>query len=272
METITTLKMTDTTKKYRLYIDESGTHDYSKSDDIKYKYLGLLGLIISEEQNIKVLQPILQELKRMFASDPDELPVLHREEIIAKKGAFAKLRDSEIEKKFNERFLSLLRDLDYKICVVVLDKKSHFERYQKAAFHPYHYCLNVLLERYTFYLNEVNGKGDVLAEARGKKEDFALKEEYKRFYEGGTYYCKSPQIQQCLTSKEIKIKPKQKMFSGLEFADLLSLAAKLDALHSYKKIPALNDNFCKVIVEHIQNKYRSSPGGIITGFGKKLIS
>lgn len=263
--------MNNPDKKFRLYIDESGTHNYSTVDDIKHRYLSLTGFIISEKSNIETLQPRLLELKRIVANDPDELPVLHREDIINKRGVFSKLNDTVVEEQFNEVFLSILKDMEYAICVVVLDKKTHLERYQKSAFHPYHYCMNVLLERYTFYLQENGVKGDVLAEARGKKEDQALKEEYKRFYEDGTYFCKSHSIQQFLTSKEIKIKPKSKMFVGLEFTDLISLATKLDTLNCYGALPALTDNFCKIIIDNIQNKYRSSPNGITKGFGKKLI-
>jgi len=262
---------TDPSEKFRLYIDESGTHNYSTQDDIKSRYLGLTGFIVNEEANIEVLQPKLQELKRMFANDPDELPVLHREEIVNKKGVFARLNDAGFEKEFNEKFLDLIKNLDYRICAVVLDKKSHLERYQKSAFHPYHYCANVLLERYVFFLQENGYRGDVLAEARGKKEDHALKEEYKRFYENGTYFCKPAYVQQFLTSKEIKIKPKSKMFVGLEFADLLSLATKLDTLSCYGELTTLDDNFCKVVIESIQDKYRSSTNGKTKGFGKKLI-
>ena len=259
-------------KKFRLYIDESGTHDYSVADDIKHRYLGLTGIIISDKENIEVLQPRLLEMKRLVASDPDELPILHREEIVNKKGDFAKLNDPEIEKQFNNKLFDLLDNMDFTICAVVLDKKSHYERYQKSAYHPYHYCMNVLIERYVFCLQEKGARGDVLAEARGQKEDQALKEEYKRFYEGGTYFCKPPFVQQFLTSKEIKIKPKSKMFVGLEFADLLSLATKLDILENNKKIPALNENFCKVVVGKIQKNYRCSPSKKIDGFGRKLIS
>ena len=266
-----TEKMTDPSKKFRLYIDESGTHDYSDTDNIKHRYLGLTGFIISEKSNIDVLQPRLLELKRIIANDPDELPILHREDIVNKRGAFSKLNNVEIEKQFNEILMSLIKDMDYAICAVVLDKKTHLDRYQKSAFHPYHYCMNVLLERYTFYLQEKGFKGDVLAEARGKKEDQSLKEEYKRFYEGGTYFCRPSTIQQFLTSKEIKIKPKTKMFVGLEFADLLSLATKFDTLKSFGEISTLNDNFCKIIIDNIQGKYRSSPSGKTMGFGKKLI-
>lgn len=259
-------------KKYRLYIDESGVHDYSNSELIKSRYLGLTGFIISEKFNVEILQPNLLELKRIIANDPDELPVLHREDIINKRGVFAKLNNESIEKQFNEKFLWLLKNLDYTVCAVVLDKKTHLERYKESAFHPYHYCMNVLLERYVFYLKENGGRGDVLAEARGKKEDHALKGEYKRFYEGGTYFCKPKHIQQFLTSKEIKIKPKSKMFVGLEFADLISLATKLDILHSHGKLPELTDNFCKIVIHNIQDKYRCSSSGESKGFGKILIS
>lgn len=258
--------------KYRLYIDESGTHDYSASEDLKHRYLALVGVCISEEQNVNVLQPGMLELKRLVADDPDDLPVLHREDIINKKGEFAKLNDQAIETKFNEQFLKLIKQMEYTVCTIVLDKKSHLDRYQRAALHPYHYCLNMLLERYTFHLGECGGRGDVLAEARGKKEDHALKQEYSRFYEQGTFYCKSTQIQQVLTSKELKLKPKTKGIVGLEFADLLSLATKLDTLHAYKVLPALTDNFCKIVIDNVQSKYRCSPGGATKGFGKKLVS
>ena len=110
-----------------------------------------------------------------------------------------------------------------------------------------------------------------MAEARGKKEDHALKEEYNQFYENGTYFCKPQHIQRFLTSKEIKIKPKSKMFVGLEFADLLSLATKLDTLNCYGKLANLSDNFCKIVIDHIQSKYRSSAKGQSKGFGKILL-
>lgn len=264
--------MTESEKKFRLYIDETGTHNYSVDEDIKHRYLGLVGVMINERSNLEVLQPKMLELKRVVANDPDELPVLHREDIINKRGPFSKLNDPEIEAKFNEIFIDLIDTLDYTICAVVLDKKTHYERYRESAFHPYHYCMNVLLERYVFFLKEIAGRGDVLAEARGKREDNALKQEYSHFFETGTYFCKPSQIQQYLTSKEIKIKPKSKMFVGLEFADLLSLATKLDTLFSYHKIPSLTDNFCKLLIGRVQKKYRSSPQGATRGFGKKLIS
>lgn len=258
--------------KYRLYIDESGTHGYSDSDRIKQRYLGLAGVFISEEETVSVLQPGILAMKRLVADDPDDLPVLHRAEIIRKAGAFAKLNDSKIESEFNEIFLGLLRDMNYCLCSVVLDKKTHLQRYGDSALHPYHYGLNMLLERYSFHLETNGGRGDVMAEARAKDEDRALASEYTRFYESGTYYRKPSAIQRVLTSRELKLKPKTKLIAGLEFADLLALEMKLDTLHTFGTIPELtNDNFCKTIIENIQPKYYQSEVGRLRGYGKKLV-
>jgi hypothetical protein len=199
------------------------------------------------------------------------LPILHREDIAAKRGVFSKLNDKDFEKKFNENYFTLLKEMDYKICAVVLDKKDHLGKYQTSANHPYHYCLDILLERYTHFL-EKNGRGDVWAEARGKKEDNALRASYERFYQYGTNF-RSPQyIQKTLTSKKIKIKPKEKGIAGLEFADLLSLPTRIDILYTFRKVRNLDENFNKKVVDVIQDKYfKNDYNGKIIGHGKKFI-
>lgn len=259
-------------KKYRLYIDESGTHNYSNSEKIDKRYLALIGVIISEEENLNVIKPKVLAIKQMLADDLDELPVLHREDIIAKKGCFRKMEDIEIKAKYNELLLDLIDNPKYLICCVVLDKKAHLNRYGETAYHPYHYCLNILLERYTFFLEEDNSRGDVMAETRGKNEDSELRGAYKIFYNYGTYFRSKYSVQARLTSSEIKMKPKSAGIEGIELADLLSLASKLDTLHSHGQLAELTDNFCKQVIDKIQGKYRKDQTGVkINGFGRKLI-
>lgn len=258
-------------KLYRLYIDESGTHHYSDSDDIKKRYLGLTGIIVEMDTYADDFQKRVAEIKKLFSKDPDNQPILHREDIINKKGVFGKLNDPDTEKEFNRLLLDLIKDADYCICAVVIDKKSHKEKYQKAAEHPYHYCLKTLLERFLHFL-EIRGKGDVMAESRGKVEDMALKQVYEEFYQWGTYFCRPSHIQTLLTSKEIKIKNKDRGIAGLEIADLLSLPTKLDVLETYKIMPELTDNFNKKVITHIQPKYcRGNNTRRIQGYGKKLL-
>jgi len=40
----------------------------------------------------------------------------------------------------------LIREADFKIIAVVIDKKNHVEKYKELAFHPYNYCLTAILE------------------------------------------------------------------------------------------------------------------------------
>lgn len=263
--------------KYRLYIDESGTHHYSKVDSIKQRYLCLCGIILNYEVAERDFIPCFYKLKKKYANDMDEELIFHREEIAGKINHFTKLRDPLIQEEWDRDFLSLYKNQYFYIIGIVLDKKSHLERWKTSAYHPYHYCLKVLLERYVIFLSENTttgniARGDVVAESREKKEDYALKDEYKIFYEKGTKYINHRRIQKYLSSKEIKIKSKGTGFWGLELADLLALAVKLDVLHCYNVISELDDNFTKVIINTIQGKYRRDiKTGNIIGCGKKLI-
>lgn len=258
-------------KIYRLYIDESGTHNYSTSEDMKQKYLSLTGIIVDNETYENEVQPRIVKLKKLFSTDPDDLPVLHREEIMAKRGAFAKLRDPDVEQEFNIQFLSLLSDVDFRVICHVLDKRNHFETYQKSAEHPYHYCLTSVLERYTHFL-EPRGTGDVVAESRGKVEDKSLKQAYADFYDRGTQFRSPAYIQKHLTSKEIKLHPKSKGTIGLEMADLLAIPTKIDVLNTYEKITGgLRNNFNTKIIGIVQSKYCVGNSDPTTqGYGKRL--
>lgn len=258
-------------KLYRLYIDESGTHHYSISDDIKRRYLSLTGVIVERNIYANNFQKRVGEIKKLFSKDPDSPPILHREDIINKRGVFGKLNDPIFESKFNKLLLDLIVSADYTICAVVIDKKSHLAKYQKSAEHPYHYCLKTMLERYLHFL-EIRGKGDVMAESRGRTEDMALKQVYDDFYQRGTHFCTKEYVQSFLTSHEIKIKHKDKGVAGLEIADLLSLATKLDVLESHKLISPLTNNFNKKIVTKLQPKYlRGNNNQRVKGYGKKVL-
>jgi hypothetical protein len=255
-----------------LYIDESGTHSYPKKDKNRpaKRYLSLTGVIIENRYYVEVIQPKIREIKLLVASDPDNLPILHREDILNRRGDFIKLRDPVLCKEFDRLVLELLSNHDYVICVVVLDKTEHLKKYGAAAYHPYHYCLNVILEKYTRCLHDLNSIGDVMAEARGGKDDRKLEKEYTKFYRFGTQFRSPEYIQQVLTSEDIKIRRKELGIEGLEIADLLTLANKIDVLHTYGHIDSLDPNFQTKLIRKIQPRYFKN-GSIIKGYGKKLL-
>jgi len=224
-------------KRYRLYIDESGDHTYTVLDSSSKRYLGIIGCFVESDYYRQKFQPDFEQLKqKYFPHSPDEPVILHRTEIIEKRSSFWRLRDFETEKNFNEDLLNFFKNTDYRVVMVIIDKKSHIERYKEAAFHPYHYCVAALLERYCGFLNIHNAIGDVLAERRGGREDMQLKEAYKRVYESGTTQRNPEFFQKVLTSKEIKIKAKSANIAGLQLADLLAHPSKNEVLFENERI------------------------------------
>jgi hypothetical protein len=255
---------------YRLYIDESGTHSYSMSQQADKRYLALTGIAIRQDLIEGDLQPRMRRLKAIISPDPDEKFTLHREEIIKRSGPYSRLTDPLIEAKWNQGIFSLVDGLEFTVFTVVIDKIAHKTKYFNPA-HPYHYCLEIILEKYVSFLVSVDGRGDVLAEARGKKEDDALKIEYSRFYENGTDYVQSDIMQQRLTSKKVKLKPKDSI-AGLELADLIVLASKLDVLLISSKAERIASKFMQQLIPKLQPKYyRNRSTGKISGYGKKMI-
>jgi hypothetical protein len=261
-------------RRYRLYVDESGDHTYYELEDPAKRYLGLTGVFIETEYYRTTFQPVMEKLKQThFPYNPDEPVVLHRADIINRRGSFWRLRDTEKEQAFNEDLLQLIKEQDYRIITVVIDKKTHIERYGEVAYHPYHYCLRVLLERYCGFLNFYNAQGDVLAESRGRTEDQQLKEAYRTIYYMGTQWRGREFFSQSLTSSEIKLKPKLANIAGLQLSDLLAYPSKQEILIEERRISPLDDNFGMRICQYIQVKYNQQVyEGRIRGYGKIFLS
>ena len=283
---------------YRLYIDESGDHSYGKKElkrpRIEFKdrtidyqmghypelekedkrYLGLTGCIIDAEKYRSSFYPRFEELKQKhFPHNPDEPVILHRKDIINKRGPFWRLRDPEKESSFNEDLLSFIKEMDYTVITVVIDKKTHVERYGQSAYHPYHYCLSALLERYCGFLHFYNAKGDVLGESRGGTEDRQLKYAYNRIYESGTQFRRPEFFHSVLTSKEIKLKPKHANIAGIQLADLLAYPLKQEILTEKGRTNVISTGLFGIrICEVVEKKYnRHFYDKRIYGYGKVFL-
>ena len=259
-------------KRFRIYLDESGDHTYRKLEEQENRYLCLTGCIF-EPERYRIFVRKLEEFKeRHLSYDPDFPPILHRNDIINRRGCFGRLCNPMAKKKFDGDLLNLVREADFKTIAVVIDKKTHVEKYKELAFHPYHYCLTAILERYCGLLNFIGGVGDVLAESRGGREDKQLKEAYKRIYNAGTRYREPRFFQDVLSSKEVKLKPKRNNIAGLQLADILAHPVKQSILRENKKIPDPGGIFGKRICEAVKTKYNKQLySGRIEGYGRIFI-
>ncbi|MBI5525044.1 MAG: DUF3800 domain-containing protein [Deltaproteobacteria bacterium] len=208
--------------RYRLYIDESGDHTYNDLEHPSRRYLALLGVWFKQVDEYVAFADDLERFKReMFGPRPDKPVVLHRSDIINRKGPFGILRMDAVREKFDAGLLEVVGRARFRMVCVVIDKQKHSEK-NTSPFHPYHYCLAAMLDRFSGWLNYKNAVGDVMAESRGREEDRQLEQAYVRVYESGTLMFDHTRHQRALTSKDIKLRRKAANIAGLQLADVLA--------------------------------------------------
>ncbi len=264
------------TERYRLYIDESGDHVFHDDDTLQqpaHRYLALAGCWFKDADYVP-FHAALERLKQThFPHNPDDPVILHREDLINRRGPFWRLRDSSIRAAFDQDLLDLMASTTFTFAIVVIDKLKLKQDYPQT-FHPYNMALDFLLQRYCFVLNHGSRRGDVMAESRGKREDLCLKNAYDHIYTHGDMHHKSHFYQQALTSCELKLKPKSANIAGLQLADILAYPAKQRALMDYGSIPVPSTwvgSFGEKITAALASKYnRELWKGDLEGYGRIL--
>jgi hypothetical protein len=247
---------------YRIYIDEVGNNSMKVAPNQLDNYLTLSGVIVESNYYINTLQPQIEALKKKyFGYHPDEPIIFHRSEIAYNKAPFEALANTEIKQAFDEEFLTLIKNWEYCLVGVLLDKQAHCAMFEFWKNNPYHYCLEVIVELYHKFLSQNNAKGDVLIESRGGKEDMQLKTAFTQIYNSGTHNLDAKHIQEHLTSKQIKIKPKVANIAGLQLTDLLVYPCHRHILKHYGLMDYNKETFSEKIIEIIQHKFYCYDGG-----------
>ncbi len=254
---------------FRVFIDEVGNHDLQSSADPNHQYLGLTGVIMRLDYEAGQFTDALNEIKT--ATFGSSNIVLHRREMIDAEPPFHALRDPAVRRIFDETILRLLSESTYRVFTVVIDKRELLSKYTVWRFHPYHYCLTVLLERYVQFLAKTNLTGDVLAESRGKAENRQLERAYHHIYENGTSFVRAATFQQRLTSAQIKIKPKTANVAGLQLSDLVA-SPSCRSLICEKMNIQMTADFGRRIQDVLRKKkYLKRYDGVTAGWGTKWL-
>lgn len=254
----------------RVFIDEVGTHSMKSCETVTERYLGLTGLIIRRDYEQGPLTEALAKIKKEAFGNADV--VLHRRDIIDRVTPFDVLADPVVGPHFDAALLDLLANATYRAFTAVIDKREHGARYTVWRFHPYHYCLTVLLERYVQFMERTNTTGDVLVESRGKKENIQLEKAYAYLYRNGTEHVHSALFQKRLSSQQLKLQPKSANITGLQLVDLVANPS-CRSLICQKTGQAMSAPFGLRIQEILtKNKYLKSPfNGKIEGWGTKWL-
>lgn len=185
--------------------------------------------------------------------------------------AFKNLREPEKRMKFDEELLTVIREAQFKIVAVVIDKHELRRSYGEAAGHPYHIGLGFLLQRFAGYLNHVNRVGDVMGESRGGVEDRLLKQSYTHVFERGAWKVTAHSFQSALTSRELKLKPKSSNIAGLQLSDLLGHPVKHWVLSQHGLAEARPAPFAERLLGVVETKFnRHLYDGRIEGYGSVL--
>ncbi len=204
-------------KKYYLFIDESGDHGLTKLDPSFPVFL-LCGLLTSEENYSKIRERI-NALKQTFWKNKSV--ILHSRDIRKCDKEFQILFDLELKSKFYEELNSIMENSNYRLLASAINKEKYIKTYGKLSNDVYELSLSFLIERAIFSLDEVKNTPKTLEiniEKRGKKEDKKLEEHFQRLLSRGTAYVSSERLKEVQT--KISFKDKKENINGLQLADL----------------------------------------------------
>lgn len=255
-------------ERYRLYLDESGDHVFRDFTNLSHRFLCLLGCWFKTDAYL-IFQQNLENLKsRYLPHHPDEPVVLHREDMMNSRGAFKALRDETIRHAFDNDLLEIIRQADFKVVAVLIDKQSLLQSYGDSSAHPYHLALGFMLQRYAGFLNHISRAGDVMAESRGGAEDRLLGDSYERVFKQGVWISSETFFQAALTSSRLKLKSKTANVAGLQLADLLGHPVKQWTLKKHGYLEEDLAPFAQRLMQIIEPKFnRHLYNGRLEGYG-----
>lgn len=257
---------------YRLYIDEVGTDDVQSVSADNERYLSLTGIAMRISEARDTLAPRFAALKAsIFEHDPDEPIILHRKKIVKTSGPFACLRNADLRGRFDEQVFDAMSACQYSVITALIDKRAMLGKASWQNKEPYHYLMEVLVEKYVQFLERKNDIGDIMPEGRLGKKDEKLQEAFIRTKSRGTYYVPQARMQARIPSSNLKFRYKRDNVAGLQLADLLAHPSHMIIRDRMGHAVQLGE-FCQRVATLLrQEKYDRSGSGTIVGYGMKWL-
>lgn len=255
---------------YRLYVDEVGTDDIGHTDEDNHRFLSLTGVILKISDARDNLTPKFDWIKaNIFDHDPDNPLIFHRSDIVKRKRAFGLLNDPNKRDLFNRSIQRAMITTPFVVITALLDKRGMLNQPHWQNQHPYHYLMEILVEKYTQFLERKDDVGDIMPEGRKGKKDKALQVAFEEVLENGTYYVSSSRIKKRIHSKILKIRYKPDNISGLQLCDLIAHPSHMTIRDWMHGDVSLGDFAVQVREILMHSKYDRSSLGQIKGYGYK---
>lgn len=253
-----------------MYLDESGTDDLTHVNQEQHQFLGLTGVIIRLDHGRDFCVPDLARIKaEFFDHDPDHPPIFHREDILNKRREFAILRDEAIRARFDDAIIKHFDDATCTVITAVVDKRAMMAKANWDNKHPYHYLMEILVEKYVQFLERHDDIGDIMPEMRRGKKDKDLQDQYLRVWRFGTYFVPRQRIQARLPAKNLKFRDKPANIAGLQLCDLIAHPSLIH-VRQWRGHNVTPGPFALRVIELLkQKKYDRNLWGKISGYGIK---
>jgi Protein of unknown function (DUF3800) len=258
---------------FRLYIDEVGTDAVTHLDKDKHRYLSLSGCAMDLTHAATVLEPKMDWIKaNILQHDPDSPAIFHRTDILGRKGIFEKLRENAVCARFDEAILRLLSSTNFVLITAFMDKQAMMNKENWRNKEPYFYLMEIILEKYTQFLERGKSIGDIMPESRGLAKDSLLQEAYLKVRNKGTYYVAKERMEAAVPSKHLKFRWKKDNIAGLQLCDLVAHPSHMIIREKIGHDVDLGV-FTQKIRPILQDvKYDRSKAGSIWGYGMKVVS
>lgn len=255
---------------YRLYLDEVGTDDLTHTEKDDHRFLSLTGVVMRVDYAGKTLTPNLNWIKlNILRHDPDTPIILHRKDIMGRKGGFECLNDRQISDRFELAILRLLNSSEYSVITALIDKKWMLKQQHWTKIHPYHYLIEIIVEKYVQFLERNGSVGDIMPESRQTKPDTRLQKSFSEIRNTGTQFLDKNRISDVLKGEKLKFRTKRDNIAGLQICDLVAHPSHVHVRslmgHNVTKGPFATE----VISILNSSKYDRSKLGGIKGYGIK---
>lgn len=258
---------------FRMYVDEVGNDDITHTDDDNHRFLSLTGVAMKISHARDYLEPQFNSIKTdIFDHDPDTPVIFHRTDIVQKKKHFYVLGDLEKRNAFDARVIGVMNECEYAVITAFIDKRAMLRQQNWSNKHPYNYLMEILVEKYTQFLERKNDVGDIMPEARQGKKDRQLQEAFCNVRNHGTYYVPSARINKRLPAHNLKFRQKKDNIAGLQLCDLVAHPSHMHIRKIQGHDGITPGTFCKKVLAILNAaKYDRSHLGKIVGYGIKWL-
>ena len=253
-----------------MYLDEVGVEAMKRLDDDNFRYLSLTGVVMKVNHARDYLVPAFDKIKAdLLDQDPDTPICFHRVDIRNRRGPFEPLNDEKTRDEFDRRILQIMSDADYRVFTALIDKQWMTTQSHWQQSHPYHFLMEIIVEKYAQYLRRMNSVGDIMPEARGNKQDKELQRQFFHYRLMGTRFVDHVVTRERLPSKNLKFRTKKDNIAGLQLCDLLAHPSHFTIRQNLEHDVHLGE-FCEKVSELlVRRKYDRAWNGDPRGYGFK---